>query len=93
MLMKHLNMLKILCLYGMDIDPRHAADMFSAASNMLKVAHDSKNSKIDKRLKLYELELKREKLEIEKQKAKGNFIDYNEDLTSREDILNGDEDD
>ena len=79
---------------GMDVEARHAAEMFNAAANMIKIAHDSKNSKIDKRLKLYELELKRQKLEIEKQRYL-NFNDIGDDgsdYVSREDLLNDDED-
>lgn len=53
---------------GMTAEPRHSADLFQAASNMMRIALDSKNSKVDKRLKMYELELKKKKLELEERK-------------------------
>ena len=53
---------------GMTAEPRHSADLFQAASNMMRIALDSKNSKVDKRLRMYELELKKKKLELEERK-------------------------
>ena len=53
---------------GMTAEPRHSADLFQAAANMMRIALDSKNSKVDKRLKMYELELKKKKLELEERK-------------------------
>lgn len=54
---------------GMSVDPKHSAEMFNAAANMLKVAFESQNSKVDKRVKLYDLDLKRRKIEIEEQRT------------------------
>lgn len=53
---------------GMSSEPRHSADLFQAAANMMRLALDSKNSKVDKRLKMYELELKKKKLELDERK-------------------------
>lgn len=75
---------------GMDIEPRHGAEMFNAAANMMKVALDAKNAKIDKRLKLYELELKKQKLELDKSRTTGGFVEqYDSDMVvaTREDLL------
>ena len=74
---------------GMDIEPRHGAEMFNAAANMMKVALDAKNAKIDKRLKLYELELKKQKLELDKGRVAGFTQEYDSDMVvaTREDLL------
>lgn len=74
---------------GMDIEPRHGAEMFNAAATMMKVALDAKNAKVDKRLKLYELELKKQKLDLDKSRSGGFAQDYDSDMViaTREDLL------
>lgn len=76
---------------GMSSEPRHSADLFQAAANMMKVALDSKNSKVDKRLRMYELELKKKKLELEERKfaVEQPEIDLNDDrvFADREDLM------
>lgn len=76
---------------GMTAEPRHSADLFQAAANMMKVALDSKNSKVDKRLRMYELELKRKKLELEERKfaIEQPQIDMNDDriYADREELI------
>lgn len=76
---------------GMGVEPRHSAEMFNAAAKMLQVAMDAKNSKLEKRLKLYDLELKRRKLEMEEARNNsGNIENYDDGsvYASREDLLN-----
>ena len=76
---------------GMTSEPRHSAELFQAAANMLRIALDSKNSKVDKRLKMYELELKKKKLELEERKfaMEQPEIDMNDDriFADREDLM------
>lgn len=48
---------------GMNVEVKHAGEIFSASSNMLKIAADARNSKMEKRLKLMKLELDRLRLE------------------------------
>jgi hypothetical protein len=48
---------------GMEVEVKHAGEIFSAASNMLKIAVDARNSKMEKKLKLLRLELDRLKLD------------------------------
>jgi hypothetical protein len=48
---------------GMSVEVKHAGEIFNASSNMLKVALDARNAKMDKRLKLLKLELDRLKLD------------------------------
>ena len=52
---------------GMNVEIRHAGEIFSSSSQMLKIAVDAKNSKVDKKLRL--LKLKLDKLRIDKQNS------------------------
>ena len=49
---------------GMNVDSRYSGRIFEVASTMLRNAIDAKSSKIDKKLKMVELQLK--KLNIDK---------------------------
>ena len=48
---------------GMNIEPRFSGRIFEVASTMLKNAIDAKTAKIDKKLKMIELQLKKQKLD------------------------------
>lgn len=48
---------------GMNVEARYSARIFEVASSMLKNAIDAKNAKIDKKLKMIELQLKKQKLD------------------------------
>ena len=48
---------------GMNVEARYGPRIFEVASSMLKNAIDAKSAKIDKKLKMIELQLKKQKLE------------------------------
>ncbi len=48
---------------GMNVDSRYSGRIFEVASTMLRNAIDAKSSKIDKKLKMVELQLKKAKLD------------------------------
>lgn len=48
---------------GMNVEVKHAGEIFNASGNMLKIASDARNAKMEKKLKLMKLELDRVKLE------------------------------
>lgn len=48
---------------GMNVDSRYSGRIFEVASTMLRNAIDAKSSKIDKKLKMVELQLKKMKLD------------------------------
>ncbi len=48
---------------GMNVDSRYSGRIFEVASTMLRNAIDAKGSKIDKKLKMVELQLKKQKLD------------------------------
>jgi hypothetical protein len=48
---------------GMNSEARHAGKMFEVASTMLKNAVEAKNAKADKKLRMIELQLKKQRVE------------------------------
>jgi hypothetical protein len=59
---------------GMNVEVRYSSKIFETAANMLKNAIDAKNAKIDKKLRIVELQLKKQKIE---QDASGKRTDDN----------------
>jgi hypothetical protein len=49
---------------GMNVEIRHAGEIFSSSSQMLKIAVDAKNNKVEKKLKLLKLQM--EKLRMDR---------------------------
>lgn len=54
---------------GMNVESRYAGRVFEVASNMLKNAIDAKSQKLDKKLKMIELQIKKQQAD---QKASGS---------------------
>ena len=52
---------------GMNVETRHAAEVFGAASNMLGHALTAKKNKLEKKLKMIELQLKKQRLDLQSQ--------------------------
>jgi hypothetical protein len=52
---------------GMNVEARYSGRVFEVASAMLKNAIDAKSAKIDKKLKMIELQLKKQKLDSDNQ--------------------------
>jgi hypothetical protein len=59
---------------GMNVESRYSGRMFEVAGNMLKVGLDAKVAKLDKKLKMVELQLKKQKLDTETINE-GNFTE------------------
>jgi len=55
---------------GMNVEARHGAKMFEVAANMLNAAITAKSAKIDKKLKMIDLQIK--KLAIDKRNGEKN---------------------
>ena len=49
---------------GMNVELRHAGEIFSSSSAMLKIAVDAKNLKVEKKLKLLKLQLDKMKIDL-----------------------------
>ena len=50
---------------GMNVESRYSGRVFEVAGQMLKTNLDAKNAKLDKKLKMVELQLKKEKQDKE----------------------------
>lgn len=70
---------------GMNVEIRHAGEIFSSSSQMLKIAVDAKNSKVDKKLRL--LKLKLDKLRIDKQNKGEESVDGTAVKLDRNELL------
>lgn len=67
---------------GMNVEPRFSAPIFDAASKLLGHAITAKTSKIDKKLKALDLDIKRRRLEMQEKQA--NLDDNEESGSARE---------
>ena len=54
---------------GFQVDSRYAAELFAVASTMLGHALTAKTTKLQKKLKVVELQMKKQKLELDRLKA------------------------
>ena len=75
---------------GMNVEARYSARMFEVASAMLKNAIDAKSAKIDKKLKMIELQLKKQKLDMDANPAEEQGINLNGDgviITDRNSLI------
>lgn len=57
---------------GMNVEIRHAGEIFSSSSQMLKIAVDAKNNKVEKKLRMLRLQLDKLKLD---RATKSNGLD------------------
>lgn len=82
---------------GMNVEIRHAGEIFSSSSQMLKIAVDAKNSKVDKKLKMLKLQLDKLKMDrsykpataINAVEGKATMLDRNELLKQLGEIQDG----
>lgn len=75
---------------GMNVEARYSARMFEVASAMLKNAIDAKSAKIDKKLKMIELQLKKQKLDQDANPTEEQGINLNGDgviITDRNSLI------
>lgn len=72
---------------GMNVEARHAGDIFAAAQRMLKNAIEAKTSKTEKKLKMIELQLKKMKLDQSQKTDDGTIEGEGYVIADRNDIL------
>jgi hypothetical protein len=75
---------------GMNVEARYSGRIFEVAGGMLKNAIDAKAAKIDKKLKMIELQLKKQKLDQDANTGDDNGINLNGDgfiVTDRNSLL------
>ena len=61
---------------GMNSESRHAGKMFEVAQTMMKNAIEAKTAKADKKLRMIELQLKKQRVDQWEQKAGGSTDDF-----------------
>ena len=59
---------------GMNVEARYSGRVFEVAGQMLKTNLDAKNAKLDKKLKMVELQLKKEKMDKESSLDDANIV-------------------
>jgi len=72
---------------GMNVEVRHAGEIFSSSSQMLKIAVDAKNLKVEKKLKLLRLQMEKMKLDRLATSASSNTLDGTVVALDRNEIL------
>lgn len=60
---------------GKDVETRHAGEIFSAAAQMAKIALDAKTNKVNSKLKILELSIRRKRNDLLEQKQNHEFQD------------------
>lgn len=60
---------------GMNVEARYGSRIFEVASSMLKNAIEAKSAKIDKKLKMIELQLKKQALDQKSNGDDGNLVE------------------
>jgi hypothetical protein len=60
---------------GMNVESRYSGRVFEVAGTMLKTNLDAKVAKLDKKLKMVELQLKKEKMDRDNNTSEGGFTE------------------
>ena len=71
---KSMNAYEDLMDLGMNVESRYASRVFEVAGGMLKTSLDAKTAKLDKKLKMIDLQLKKEKLDKENSTGEEGII-------------------
>jgi hypothetical protein len=58
----------------MNVESRYSGRVFEVAGGMLKTSLDAKVAKMDKKLKMIELQLKKEKMDRDGSSGEGNIV-------------------
>jgi hypothetical protein len=72
---------------GMNVEIRHAGEIFSSSSQMLKIAVDAKNAKVDKKLKMLKLQLDKLKLDRATKSTDDEPLDVKATMMDRNELL------
>jgi len=71
---KAMNAYEDLMDLGMNVESRYSGRVFEVAGGMLKTSLDAKVAKMDKKLKMIELQLKKEKMDRDGSSGEGNIV-------------------
>jgi len=69
-----------LCDLGKNVEDRHAAPIFDSASKMLTAALTAKQAKLDKKLKMIELQMRKAKLDLDTKRVEATLSDKEDEI-------------
>jgi hypothetical protein len=72
---------------GMNVEIRHAGEIFSSSSQMLKIAVDAKNNKVEKKMKMLRLQLDKLKLDRSTKNSSDDPVEAKATLLDRNELL------
>jgi len=72
---KAMSTFEDLCDLGKNVEDRHAAPIFDSASKMLTAALQAKQHKMDKKLKMIELQMRKAKLDLDTRRVDASIKD------------------
>ena len=72
---------------GMNVDSRYSGRIFEVASTMLRNAIDAKSNKIDKKLKMVELQLKKQKMDQGNKEDTGTEVQDGFVISDRNELM------
>ena len=72
---------------GMNVEVKHAGEIFSSSSQMLKIAVDAKNLKVEKKLKLLKLQLDKMRIDRMAKTDDANTVNGTATVLDRNEIL------
>lgn len=72
---------------GMNVEVKHAGEIFSSSSQMLKIAVDAKNLKVEKKLKLLKLQLDKMRMDRMSKTDDTNTVNGTATILDRNEIL------
>jgi len=72
---------------GMNVESRYSGRVFEVAGNMLKTSLDAKTAKLDKKLKMIELQLKKQKLDQDESSDGDSIIGQGTVVTDRNSLM------
>lgn len=75
---------------GMNVEDRHAAPIFDSASKMLTAALTAKQAKLDKKMRMIDLQMRKAKLDLEERKVNANLKDKEDNTEEIEGKVIGD---
>lgn len=79
----HIDLMEL----GMNVEVRYAGEIFSVSAQMLKIAADVRNNKVEKKLKLLRLQIDKMRIDKMSKSDDSNVLDGNAMTLDRNEIL------
>ena len=79
----HIDLMEL----GMNVEVKHAGEIFAVSAQMLKIAADVRNNKVEKKLKLLRLQIDKMRIDKMTKSDDSNVLDGNAMTLDRNEIL------